>query len=144
MKNILTISNIRAGLPKEGFNRYDIFKVVKWNNNRLEKTSETKDLEQANIRIKNAMAEKLETENKEKSKKLIEREIMFQILENIFSNIRNKLMGSPNKIAYQVYGSKDIAEAKQKTKNVIIDALNELSNPEILFKEQARRFKPKH
>ena len=137
-----------ANLPKEAHNQYDLMKLFKWtlsylnnlHNNEIEKLKgSTSKAAEATIRLKTAQAEKVELENKIETEQLIFKETFFVIINEVFSNIRSKMLGFPNRIAYQIFGSKDIVEAKIKAKQITIEILNELANPELLFKKRNKR-----
>lgn len=133
---------VRYGLPKEDYNKFDAFKVVQWyiqykeaiHKSEIQKVKDSvNDLKSATIRVRKAQAERLELDNLKEAEQLVPKKILIKIIEITFSNIRNKLLGFPNRLAYQVFGSKDLTEAKVKTKKIIHEVLNELSDPEIVY-----------
>lgn len=124
---------LRHGLPREDRNQYDIIKVIRWFVPYLKSISENRELEKQAIRLKKIQSDKLEMEFKRESGLLMERDIHIQILSQVFSNIKNKMLGSPNRIAHQVFSSENLNEAKTRTRNIIDEVLNELSDPKLLF-----------
>ena len=107
-----------------------------------EKQSETKskgsEIDKANLRLRLAQAESAEVELRIKNELLIPKDISIRFITNIFGNVRNKLLSSPNRIAFQVFGSKSLPESKVKVRKIIHEILNELSDPEYLFKKNKK------
>jgi len=98
--------------------------------------SKQSELEKAQIRLRLAQAQNAEMEFEKNNQLLVPKEISINFIANIFGNIRNKLLGSPNRIAFQVFGSKTLTECKLKVTKIINEILSELSDPKNLYKKR--------
>lgn len=95
-------------------------------------------LEKAQIRLRLAQAQRSELEFEKENQSLVSKEISIKFIANTFGNVRNRLLGSPNRIAFQIFGSKSLTDAKVKTKIIIEEICQELSDPKNLFKESKK------
>ena len=137
-ENYRSISKIK---PKRGkINEVEFFLAyidyIK-EKHKLEKSKDS-DLEKAQIRLRIAQAQKAEIDIAKENETLVPKEVSINFISNVFLNIRNKMLSSPNRIAFQVFGSKTLKEAKRKTEKIVNEFLIELSDPKTLYKKNKK------
>ena len=140
-ENYISELENRYDLPKLDANKYDLRTVIKWYIQHIKNISISGELEKETIRLKRAQAEKFELENAKEREILISKEDMIQVMEITFSNIRNKLLSLPNKLAHLVFGARTMIDAKMKIKKAVHESLIELADPDVLFKNRERKSK---
>lgn len=96
--------------------------------------SNESELEKEQIRLRRAQANRVEMENLIKKETLVPRSISVSFMAQVFGNIRNKLLGSKNRIAFETFGSKTLKENKIKIDGLVNELLQALSDPEKLYK----------
>jgi phage terminase Nu1 subunit (DNA packaging protein) len=83
---------------------------------------------QANLRLTQERAERQALENAVMAKQLIHADAMLMVWSNLFSVMRQRLLGLPVKAADQVKEMKSRDEIEFALRSYVEDALNELSN----------------
>ena len=129
----------KYSLPKKDFNQYVIKDVVKWYGEHIKNITASGELERETIRLKKAQAEKFELDNAKERGLLMYKEDIIRINGQVFSNIRNRMLSLPNKMAHLVFGSKNLKEAKIKIGKLVNEVLADLSDPKILFGKEKHK-----
>jgi len=83
---------------------------------------------QANLRLTRERAERQALENAVMAKQLIHADAMLMVWSNLFSVMRQRLLGLPVKAADQIKEMQSRDEIEFALKSYVEDALNELSN----------------
>jgi phage terminase Nu1 subunit (DNA packaging protein) len=131
----VTVGNyVKAGMPKLDRGRFDGPEVIEWLI-AYHKTPEVKegdlDGRQEDAKLKKAQRELRELEFKEKTHRLIDRNVVERGIDKMVTAARARLLSMPTKTAGRVIGVSDINNVKAIIESDVIDALNELSRFEL-------------
>lgn len=132
------VSQLTSGgiIPKQERGRYELVPVVRsyiryLRDRNIQGNVHGDDYSTYKTRLLKAKTELAEKENDQLDNKLIPADDVQQTWAMIASNIKNRMIGIPNKIAPMVFASKNLNEIRDIIKDEIYAALDELANAEV-------------